>query len=352
MVIFKSSFLSVIVFFLLISCNQNLSNEQRSEFSGGTLRINENSGYESLFPHTVNDLVSARIISQIHMGLLKYDTKKYSVVSGVASDWDLDNSGTIYTFRLNPKARFQDNSCFENGIGRKITAVDFKYTFELLAKNFDPNSNFSTIEKIKGAKAYRADSTNTIKEIEGIKIVDDTTLVIVLERPFDLFEYQMASPSAVVLPKEAVDAYGDKLIVGAGAFILKEKPFKGENVVITRNENFFLTDSDLHALPFLDSVVISFISSPKNELRMLEEDKLDLVMNIRSDYTVDFLTKYIREFKKRPPEYILIHSEKISNSSTYNIIKAEVRNFYVNKMDNFDLSIVYKKKLNDTIVRQ
>jgi len=342
--------ISFVFSLLLISCNSDVSKTQRTGPSGGSLKINENSGYGSLHPHTVKDLVAARIVSQIHLGLLKYDKKKYSVVSGIANDWDLDNSGTVYTFHLNPKAKFHDDNCFLKGIGRNVVAQDFKYTFELLAKNKDDNSNFATIERIKGAKEYRNDSTGTVKGIEGIEVLNDTTLQISLEKPFDLFEYQIASPSAVVLPREGVQKYGEKILVGAGAFVLKERPFKGENIILTRNNNFFMKDLKSNPLPFLDSVVVSFISSPKKELRLLEEKKIDLVMNIRSDYTVDFLSKYVSEFEKNPPIYVLKRSEKVSNSSDYNIVRAEVQNFYVNKMDNFDLSVVYKQKPKPYIV--
>lgn len=339
--IFHLSLLAV----LFTSCVQSTNTKQRNGPYGGTLRINENTQIKSLFPYEINDLVSARIVSQIHLGLLKYDAGSLSVRPGIASDWDVDNSGTIYTFKINPNAVFQNDNCFKNETGRKITARDVKYSFELLAKK-DTNS---FVKNIKGGKEFISGTPQSAEEITGIEVLNDSVVEITLTKPSSTFKYHLANPQASILAKEAYEKYGTELVVGAGAFILNTLPAKGEKIILTRNPNYFLVDKKMNQLPYLDSVILSFASNSKSELRMLEEGELDIVMGLRSDHVVDFLGNHIGEFESKPPKYILDPTKKMSNNSSFNIARANVQNYYVNPIDNYDLSVVFFMTPNTTI---
>lgn len=338
-------FLSISIIFLLASCsNKDKREANRSSLSGGTLKINESESYVTLYPPSTRDIVSAHIINQIHLGLVKYDVKNLSVLPAIAKDWDLDNTGTVYTFHLDPDAKFHDDPCFLDGEGRTITAEDFKYTFKLLCTQSESNKNFfGTVDKIDGAKQYYKESANGTPsfDLESIEVVNDSTLKIKIEKPYDLFIYYMANPACVVLAKEAVEKYGTNLTVGSGAFTIESLPQKNDPLFLVRNENFFQIDEKGFQLPYLDSVRFTFVSSTKTEVRLFVEDQLDMVLGLGSDYINDFLDEHIDKFESNPPQYVLNRSEKMSNSGVYNLLKSDINNFYTNKMDNLDLSIVY-----------
>lgn len=320
--------------------------EKRSSFAGGVLRINENRNFSTLFPPSFKDVTSSHIISQIHLGLVKFDSKTLAILPAIADDWEVDNSGTVYTFHLNTNATFHDNACFPDGVGRKVTAQDFKYTFTLLSTQSERNKNFfGSVDKILGAKEfYKASNTDTArKEIEGIKVLNDSTLQLILEEPTQRFLFNLANAAASVLAKEAVDAGID--YVGAGAFYLKELP-KGEApLLLHRNTRFFLKDLSNNNLPYLDSVRVSFIGSTKTELRLFTEDSLDVVFGLSNDYIVEFLSENIEKFESKPPKYILAKVEASiqQKRSQYNLFHSHIRDLYTNNLDKIDLSVVYIK---------
>lgn len=340
----KALSLFLVAALFAVSCSRSGNSGNRGKNSGGTLKLNESDNIVSLFPPSTKDIVSFHLVNQIHLGLVKYDVKNLAVLAGIAKDWEVDNSGTIYTFHLNTAARFQNDDCFAGGEGRKITANDFKYTFTYLASQSNDNKNFfGTVDRIVGAKQYYKNSAEGKPQgsIEGIKVVNDSTLQIIIEKPYDLFLYNLANPAAVVLAKEAVEKYGNKLLVGAGAFQLKSLAAQGEPLILTRNENYFITDEKGFTLPYLDSVVFTFHGSLKTEIRMFVDNQLDVIMGMGNDYVNEFLDTHIDQFESNPPVYILNRAERLSNRGEYYIIKASVNNFYTNKMDNMDLSMVY-----------
>jgi len=213
--------------------------KNRTEFSGGFLRINEPEQIKTLFPPSTRDYISSQVISQIHLGLFRYDSKSLSIVSGIADDWDVDNSGQVYTFKLSTKMFFQDDDCFKNGKGRKITAQDVKYAYEYLCTYSPDNKNFfGTVDKILGAKEFYKKSSEGEKDLklDGIEILNDSTIRIIIEKPYNLFPYNLANPAAAIIAREAFEKYGTKMIVGAGPFYLKSLPENGENILLLRNK--------------------------------------------------------------------------------------------------------------------
>lgn len=342
----------ILVLFFIIALVAGCSvdkqnNEIRSDISGGTLKINENRKYSTLFPPTYKDVASSHIISQIHLGLVKFDSKTLAILPGIAHDWDVDNSGTIYTFYLNPNARFHDNACFPEGKGRIITTEDVKYTYTYLATQREKNRNFfGSVDKILGAKEYYKASANGTEglSIEGIKVINDTTIQLTVDKPTQRFLFNLANIASSILAKEAVEAGLD--YVGAGPFFIKELPKPKEPLILFRNENFFLVDDRGEKLPYLNNINISFIGSTKSELRMFVDDQLDIVFGLPNDYIIDILNDHIEKFESKPPLYILskvegsIHQKR----SKYNLYKANIRNFYTNNLNVLDLSIVYFKE--------
>jgi len=65
-----------------------------------------------------------------------------------------------------------------------------------------------------------------------------------------------------------------------------------------------------------------------------------------SKYVPEFLEKHIKEFESNPPIYILNQSEEDIVSEIYNLMRSNVQNFYTNRMNFIDLSLVYFEEPN------
>lgn len=332
----------IAVFF--VSC-KNVSEEspQKDTKYGGTLKINETEFIRTIYPPGVEDNVSLHVIFQVYEGLVKYDTKDISnILPAIAHKWDIDSTNTVYTFYLNDSIYFHDDECFDGGKGRKVTAEDFKYTFELLCANTKDNKNFlGTLDKVVGAREYyEAGITGKPDfDIEGIKVIDEKTLQITIDSPNPLFIYFMANPAASLMAHEAVEKYGIRNTVGTGPFKIKELPQENDPLYLVRNDKYYKKDKNKDQLPFLDTIVITFISSTQKELNMFVDGDLDIVFGLPGDYIPKFLDDHIEEFESNPPKYILHPEEKTTD--VYSLLKSQVNGFYTNSQSYIDMSIIY-----------
>jgi peptide/nickel transport system substrate-binding protein len=304
---------------LMAACgNETGGNETKKEGKGGrvyggTLRFNETDKFQTLFPTLITDAISSHVASQIYEGLVKFDPRTLQIMPSIAEKWEVDTSGRIYTFHLRKDVRFQDDECFEDGKGRNVTADDVKYSFELMCRNDQRNTNYGTTLKgrVAGAdKFYAAGKNAQPGSLEGVKIIDPQTVRVTLVEPSISFLYILANATAAVVPKEAVDKYGEKMHVGTGPFMLASIAGDTSHLVLVRNNNYYGTDSLGNTLPFLDSIHISFRDSKKAELDLFQEGKLDFVWGLSSEAVKTFVPQVISDFEKKPPTKTLDHSSE------------------------------------------
>ena len=345
----KFRFLIYIVLFLLYSCEQTSSRIPNENQFGGTLKINEPALFKTLFPHSLNDQISYQLISQIYDGLVKFDAFDLSVKPAIASSWKIDSTETIYTFYLNNNVYFHDDACFTDGIGRKVTANDFVYSFTLLSTEDDHNLNFyGTIDYVVGAQEHYLNNTTNIS---GLTAVDDTTLRIELKKPNPLFLYRLASPIASVIPKEAFESYKYRSYIGTGPFFVSNFPLGSEPLILERNPYYYKKDKSGKYLPYLDSVIVTFNSSVIKELSLLKKGELDMVFNINNNDLSFFLEKNIQLFKGKSPLFILQLSNYNQDQQLQHILKRNLKGFITNSQNYFDLSKIYfEKSVQDSLL--
>lgn len=318
---------------------------------GGSLRINETENYQTLYPFAITDIGSAHIANQIYEGLVKFNTKDLSIKASLAEKWDLDPSGTTYTFHLKKGVKFQDNECFPEGKGREVRAGDFKYSFELLCTDSKDNSNFAATfkDRVLGAnKFFEASKGKPNGEIEGVKVVDDYTLKITLVKPSSSFLYVLASPAATVIPKEAVEKYGIESKVGTGPFVFVENA-GNDKVILKRNENYHGIDSLGNQLPYLDSIIITFLSTKKQELDNFQNGDLAMVIGLPSESIKDMVESQIADFQNKPPKYVLERSpEMASQYYEFNLTKEPFNNVKVRQAFSYAID---KNKIIEEVLK-
>jgi peptide/nickel transport system substrate-binding protein len=280
---------------------------------GGTLRFNETDKLQTLYPILITDAISSHVASQIYEGLVKFDPRTLRIIPSIAEKWEIDSSGTLYTFHLRKDVKFQDDACFADGKGRAVTADDFKYSFELLCRNNANNANFITSFKgrVVGATEFYAAGANAkAGSLQGIKVVDPQTLQITLEKPGISFLSILANPSASVVPREAIEKYGDLMHVGTGPFMVANIANDTSTLVLVRNPNYYASDSLGNKLPFLDSIKISYIDNKKAELDLFQQGQLDFVWGLSSEAVKTFVPQVISDFEQKPPRFLLDHSSE------------------------------------------
>lgn len=276
----------------VISCNtsndgsgegNNLSDTlvkvEGGKYKGGTLKVNSIVSHTTLFPAEITDIYSQHIASQLFDGLLKFNQKTLEVEPCIAETYQVDPSNKVYTFNIRKGVKFHNDECFENGVGRDVTANDFKATFEFLCSNDDLNkSQYLLRDIVKGGIEY---SEGKATEVTGIKAVNDYTLEIELNDPFSGFTNVLALTQTAVFPKEAFDKYGKGISnhpVGAGPYYLNEAT--ETQVVLLKNENYWKTDEFGNKLPLIEQINIGFESDKASELAKFKDGKLDFVWGI------------------------------------------------------------------------
>ncbi len=352
----KSFFFILSVAILLSSCSNSTSDggtervAKGDKVYGGTLRVNETEQFLTLNPASITDIGSAHIANQIYEGLVKFNPKDLSVIPSLAEKWEIDATGTTYTFHLKKGVMFQDNECFPDGKGREVKSSDFKYAFELLCTDSKDNSNFAATfqDRLVGAnKFFAASKGKPTGSIDGIKTPDDYTISITLTSPSASFLFALASPVTSVFAKEAYEKYGTDIKVGTGPFIFVENG-SNDKALLKRNDNYHGKDSLGNQIPFLDSVVISFLPTKKQELDNFQNDNLDMVIGLPSESIKEMVERQIADFQNDPPKYFLERSpEMASQYYEFNMTKEPFNNIKVRQA--FSFAIDRNKIVEDVL---
>jgi peptide/nickel transport system substrate-binding protein len=267
------------------------------KFYGGIFRINESEYIKNLFPHNITDAYSYRVASQVYEGLFKFNPENLNVTKGLVDDFSVDESGTIYTFKIKKGVFFHDNPCFSDGKGREVTAQDISYCFTQLCTKSINNQHFSIFEDVlKGAKAHYDASSNGNKPnfgVEGIKVVDDYTIQLHLLKPNALLTVNLAQPACFIYPKEAEEKYGVDMrinAVGTGPFSLNIDDVEEDiSIILKRNPNYHGKDKAGNQLPFVDAISIQFIKDKKTELFEFRKGNLDMIYRLPTEYIIEIL---------------------------------------------------------------
>ncbi|MGP8216555.1 MAG: ABC transporter substrate-binding protein [Bacteroidia bacterium] len=334
-----------------IGGEKSLKAAKGNRFYGGTLHLNEETPVLNLYPYYIYDNVSYWVSCQIYDGLVKINPRDLSIVPDIAKSWEIDTSGTLYTFHITGNATFQDDPCFANGKGRKVTANDFKYSMEKLCTANPDNVAYSITFKglVEGADEYFESSKKgkPSSGISGIRIVNDSTIQIKLVKKNPIFLNMLAGSGGFVLAQEAVEKYGKGMHLGTGPFIYS--PASDSNrIILTSNPNYFRFDSLGNRLPYVDSIIISFISSRTDEFKAFQQGKLDFIVNVPSTQVDKMVEEQIADFQHKPPKYVLSRMPEMSTQYyALNISKPPFNDIRVRKA--FSLAIDRSKIVSEVL---
>lgn len=291
-----SSSITILVFLILFSCNHKHGNEGKSVF-----RYNEPANITTLDPGFARDQSTIWVTHQLFNGLVQLDDK-LEVLPCIAKSWEISCDGCTYTFHLRRDVLFHDNPCFKSGKGRKVNALDVKYSFNRIIdeKTASPGAwIFANVDIDKdGEKAFHA--------------INDSTFSIRLKKAFPPFLGLLTMQYCSVMPEEAISYYGSDIRrnpVGTGPFNLKMWK-EGVKLILVKNRKYFETE-DGKQLPYLDAVAITFVSDKQSAFLEFIKGKLDFMSGIDPTYKDELLTpqgdlkeKYAKEIQLIAQPYL------------------------------------------------
>ncbi len=253
--VLRTLWLCPLVAFLLLAWPAGSAEAQKP---GGTYRAALISDPPVLDPQLASDTTSSAIIHQLFDGLVELD-EKLQVVPSIAEKWTISADQRVYTFTLRRGVRFHT--------GREVKAADFKYSLERAARGKTP----WVVEKIVGAPEM---IKGQAKDIRGIRVVNDATIELTLERPFPPFLTLMAHDPAFVVPREEVERLGDKEFgskpVGTGAFRFVSWRHDDQVVLEAFKDHF-------RGAPYLERIVYRIIPDDNTRFQEYKTGNLDLV---------------------------------------------------------------------------
>jgi ABC-type transport system substrate-binding protein len=217
--------------------NQNPNQDPSSGSSapaGNVLRLPGGSGMggdpPTLDPANTSDVESATYIVEIFSGLVGFN-KDLKIVPDLAEKWDVSNDGKTYTFTLRQNAKFHD--------GRPVTAQDVKYSLERAA---DPRTRSTVSPLYLGdITGFMDKYTGKATEVSGVKVIDNYTIQIDIDKPISYFLAALAHPTSYVVDKFNVESGEQPWYLkpnGTGPFKLAQWD-QGQQIVLEKNADYY-----------------------------------------------------------------------------------------------------------------
>jgi oligopeptide transport system substrate-binding protein len=183
----------------------------------------------TLDPAVSAEMTSHEYIAQLYSGLVRLDDS-LDTVPDIAERWEISQDLRTYTFYLRDDVTFQD--------GRKVTAADFKYSWE---RACDPATGSRVAGTYLGDIVGVADvMQGRTKEISGVEVVSDYKFRVTIDAPKSYFLYKLTYPTAFVVDKANVAKSREwwRQPNGTGPFKLKEWR-ENDSLVLERNERYY-----------------------------------------------------------------------------------------------------------------
>ena len=254
-------------FCFLISCNSEINSDKDHL----VFRYNEHSNISTLDPAFASNPQLIWPTNQLFNSLVRLDDE-LNIQPDIAKNWTFNDSTLTYTFNLRNDVYFHRSEVFAGSYKdstRNVTAQDFEYSFNRLLD-----------EKVAARGSW------VLNNVDHFYAENDSTFSIKLNQRFPAFLGLLSMRFCSVVPKEAIDYYGNDFRsnpVGTGPFKFK---FWEENVklVLRRNPDYFETDELGNQLPYLEAVAITFLPDKQSEFLQFVQGKLDFVSGLDNSY--------------------------------------------------------------------
>ena len=254
--------LVLVTVFSLTACGGKKEEDAGSDKM--TVKFNTGFDPDSFDPQEANVMETSLVDNQCYDYLYR-ENLKGDFDPSLATGYTMDDSGTVYTFTLRDGIKFADGSPI------KASDVVFSWTRAL-----DPENAFEyayQLYYIKNGEAFNAGEASASDL--GLRIIDDKTLEVTLERPTPFFVSLTGFVTYGIVSEDFVtkqEKYGADVdsTLASGPFMPVEFN-KGQYVRFEKNPNYW--DA---ANVKIDELYFYCVSETSTELTMFETGNLDM----------------------------------------------------------------------------
>lgn len=265
----RNKLVVLIALLFLFSCTKKKSKYTNNQ----VFRYNEHSNITSLDPAFAKDQRNIWGVNQLYNGLVELDDS-LQVQPSIAKNWTVSEDGKTYQFELRNDVLFHKHELFGKDSTRKVIAKDFEYSFNrLLDKNVASPGGW------------------VLQNVANFKAESDSVFTINLKQPFPPFLGLLAMKYCSVVPKEAVDYFGNEFRanpIGTGPFHFKLW-VENTKLVLRKNPFYFEKDENGKQLPYLEAVAVTFLPDKQSEFLQFIQGNIDFMKSLDASYKDDIL---------------------------------------------------------------
>ncbi|MGD9890294.1 MAG: ABC transporter substrate-binding protein, partial [Dehalococcoidia bacterium] len=225
---------------------------------GGTLTIATATEAPNLDAHRSAAAQTAVTVGPVYSRLLTFKTGSgvdpwgNVIIGDLAERWEQPND-TTYVFSLRPDAKWQNVAPVN---GRPLTAEDIVYSLNRI-RTREPEYTYGYLFEL----------------IDTLEATDPRTVRITTSQPFAPFLDNLANQNALIVPREAVESFGDlkQNAVGSGPFTLTEAA-KGNRYVYEKNPNYYLPGQ-----PYVDKMTLLILPDEAYRVSALRSKQVDIL---------------------------------------------------------------------------
>ncbi|AKS40514.1 Oligopeptide ABC transporter periplasmic oligopeptide-binding protein [Wenzhouxiangella marina] len=193
---------------------------------------------QTLDPHLAEGVPSSTILRDLFEGLTT-TAPDGRVIPGTAEHWDISRDGRVYTFYLDPQARWSN--------GEPLTAEDFVWSWRRVVDPATGASYSRMLAPVENAEAILAGELEP--DALGVSALSETTFQVTLASPTPYFLGLLTHPTTFPVHRPALEAHGSAHVrpghlVSNGAYMLVDWQVRSR-IELARNPHYRQADQVL-----------------------------------------------------------------------------------------------------------
>ncbi|RCV86731.1 ABC transporter substrate-binding protein [Billgrantia montanilacus] len=220
---------------------------------------------KSLDPAQVTAVNDFRIMMNLYDGLVRYADGTLDMEPALASEWSINEDGTVYTFTLRDDVTFHD--------GSPLDAAAVVFNFQRMLDDTHPYHDTGPFPL---AFFFNA--------VEHVEATAEFEVTFTLAEPYAPFLSNLAYPTGLIVSPSAVELHGEEFgrnPSGTGPFQFEEWQ-SNSRVVASRNDAYW------DGAPPLEAVVFRPITDGNTRVAEMMAGGIDLMVEVPPDNVAMF----------------------------------------------------------------